>query len=70
MTVLREPFADHSSETAHSLYGKLCVHLKEIMQLQGIEGLLQWDQEAMMPPKAAAARANQVGRLTERPGLL
>ncbi|KAF9298199.1 hypothetical protein BGZ74_009496 [Mortierella antarctica] len=63
MTVLREPFTDHSSETAHSLYDKLCVHLKEIMQLQGIEGLLQWDQEAMMPPKAAAARANQSSAL-------
>lgn len=60
MTVLGEPFIDHTFETARSLYSKLCVYLKEIMQLQGIEGLLQWDQETMMPPKAAAARANQV----------
>ncbi|KAG0013325.1 hypothetical protein BGZ82_002178, partial [Podila clonocystis] len=63
MTVLREPSIDHSSETTRSLYSKLCVYLKEIMQLQGIEGLLQWDQETMMPPKAAAARANQSSAL-------
>ncbi|KAF9171532.1 hypothetical protein BGX21_007816 [Mortierella sp. AD011] len=59
MTVLAKSSAELGSESARSLYEKLSVRLKDIGHLNSISGLLQWDQEVMMPPKAAAARAMQ-----------
>ncbi|KAF9351632.1 hypothetical protein BGX26_010410 [Mortierella sp. AD094] len=59
MTALAKSSAELSSESARSLYDQLSVRIKDIVHLKGISGLLQWDQEVMMPPKAAAARATQ-----------
>ncbi|KAG0332741.1 hypothetical protein BG004_001120 [Podila humilis] len=50
-------------ESSRSLYSKLCPLLKEISQLKSVVALLQWDTEVMMPSKAAAARAKQLGVL-------
>ncbi|KAG0051886.1 hypothetical protein BGZ83_003213 [Gryganskiella cystojenkinii] len=60
MTVLAKSTAELSTESVRSLYEKLCVRLKEINHLQGIAGILQWDQEVMMPVKAADSRAEQL----------
>lgn len=40
-------------------YQKLLAQMKEISALAQVGGLLSWDQETMMPPAAAAARAEQ-----------
>ena len=44
-------------------YDALLVHLRQTAALSQIAGLLHWDQEAMMPPKGAAQRAEQAGAL-------
>ncbi|KAF9404466.1 hypothetical protein BGZ94_004156, partial [Podila epigama] len=59
MTVLAKTTTELSSETARGLYDQLIVHAKEISHLQGISGLLGWDQEVMMPSNADESRANQ-----------
>ncbi|KAF9202230.1 hypothetical protein BGZ49_007589 [Haplosporangium sp. Z 27] len=59
MTAFAKPSTEFSSESARSLYDQLCVRVKDIVTLQGIGELIQWDQEAIMPPKAAAIRAQQ-----------
>eukprot|EP00903_Cladosiphon_okamuranus_P009155 g8748.t1 len=41
------------------LYGQLCGKLKEVERLAGIQGLLSWDEQVMMPAGGAASRANQ-----------
>jgi len=38
-------------------------HLAPIIRLQQIDGLLSWDQQTMMPPKATTARAEQMAAL-------
>ena len=60
MTVLAKSTAELSSESVRSLYEKLCVRMKEINHIQGIAGLLQWDQEVMMPANAVDSRSEQV----------
>ncbi|EFJ40298.1 hypothetical protein VOLCADRAFT_108221 [Volvox carteri f. nagariensis] len=40
-------------------YEALCERLKEISSLNGISGLLDWDEMVMMPPGAAASRGSQ-----------
>lgn len=37
--------------------------LAEVNDLGAIDGLLGWDQQTMMPPRAAAARANHLGTI-------
>lgn len=64
MVTLAKTSAELSSESVRSLYDQLCVRFKDIKRLQGIQGLLGWDQEVNMPPKAAATRAQQVGQLS------
>ena len=44
-------------------YEALLAHLKESAALGQIARLLHWDQEAMMPPRGAAQRAEQAGAL-------
>lgn len=60
MTVLAKTSAELSTESVRSLYDQLIVRVKEISHLEAASGLLQWDQEVMMPPKAADSRADQV----------
>jgi hypothetical protein len=42
---------------------ELCKELREIEALQGIQGLLGWDEQTMMPPGAAPARGAQKAAL-------
>ncbi|KAF9184779.1 hypothetical protein BGZ51_003139 [Haplosporangium sp. Z 767] len=63
MTVLAKTTTELSSESVRSLYDRLVVRLKELNHLQGISGLLHWDQEVMMPSKAHGARAEQLSTL-------
>ncbi|KAF9277627.1 hypothetical protein BGZ68_009162 [Mortierella alpina] len=63
MTVLAKTSAELSTESVRSLYDQLIVRVKEISHLEAASGLLQWDQEVMMPPKAADSRADQVSAL-------
>lgn len=60
MTVLAKSSTELRSESVRSLYDQLTARLKDLNHLNGIAGLLNWDQEVMMPSKAAASRADQV----------
>eukprot|EP01125_Pyxidicula_operculata_P021186 TRINITY_DN8069_c0_g1_i1.p1 TRINITY_DN8069_c0_g1~~TRINITY_DN8069_c0_g1_i1.p1 ORF type:complete len:543 (+),score=141.51 TRINITY_DN8069_c0_g1_i1:91-1629(+) len=51
------------SKPVRVLYEDLCKQLKEITHLRGIAGLLDWDQQVMMPSKAAESRAHQSNAL-------
>jgi carboxypeptidase Taq len=44
-------------------YDLLTGRLEEISRLGGVMSTLHWDQEVMMPPGAAAARANQMAAM-------
>lgn len=44
-------------------YDALCERLKELSALNGISGLLGWDEMVMMPPGAAESRGNQKAAL-------
>ncbi|KAF9080640.1 hypothetical protein BGX29_005151, partial [Mortierella sp. GBA35] len=59
MTVASSFAADLRSESVRSLYDKLIARQKDINHINGIGGILHWDQEVMMPSKAAAVRAEQ-----------
>ncbi|KAG0355145.1 M32 carboxypeptidase Taq metallopeptidase peptidase [Gamsiella multidivaricata] len=63
MTILAKSSAELSLESVRSLYDQLSVHLKDLSVLQGITRLLFWDQETMMPAKAAPIRAQQLSVL-------
>ena len=41
-------------------YDELMERLKDISLVRQVGGLLSWDQEVLMPPKAAALRAEQL----------
>lgn len=40
-------------------YNQLLVHLEDVVHLSRIGGLLEWDQETLMPPGGAEARGKQ-----------
>ncbi|KAG0271222.1 hypothetical protein BGZ95_000975 [Linnemannia exigua] len=63
MTIPATTATDFRSESVRSLYDQLILHLKGLSHLKGINGILRWDQEVMMPKKAAAARAAQLSTL-------
>ncbi|MEN0040577.1 MAG: hypothetical protein AAF764_04490, partial [Pseudomonadota bacterium] len=44
-------------------YEDLMGHMSRVQALSQVAGLLSWDQEVMMPPKGATARAEQAGAL-------
>ena len=44
-------------------YVQLMSRMKEIETVGQIQGLLGWDQEVMMPPKAAPLRAEHLALL-------
>ena len=50
--------------TSAEAYAALLAHLKETHALAQVARLLSWDQEAMMPPKGAEARAAQAGAMS------
>jgi carboxypeptidase Taq len=45
-------------------YQKLCERFREIALVGGVAGLLSWDQDTYMPPKAAPFRADQLACLS------
>ncbi|MEO1000986.1 MAG: carboxypeptidase M32 [Pseudomonadota bacterium] len=47
----------------HPAYDALLAHHARIAALDRVSGLLSWDQEVMMPPKGAEARAEEAGAL-------
>ncbi|ORZ27762.1 M32 carboxypeptidase Taq metallopeptidase peptidase [Lobosporangium transversale] len=63
MTVLAKSSAQLSSEPVRSLYEQLCTRVKDVSYLQGVAGLLHWDQEVMMPSKAGDVRAKQLSAI-------
>ncbi|DAC34614.1 MAG TPA: carboxypeptidase M32, partial [Candidatus Thalassarchaeaceae archaeon] len=46
-------------------YDELLFNLKDIEMVGQIGGLLGWDQEVLMPPKAAAIRAEQLAWISK-----
>ena len=46
-------------------YDALMERMRELDVMGQISGLLGWDQEVMMPPKAAALRAEQLAWLSK-----
>ncbi|KAG0287081.1 hypothetical protein BGZ97_007200 [Linnemannia gamsii] len=63
MTVTTTTSADLRSESVRTLYDQVMARCKDIDHLNGIGGLLNWDQEVMMPPKATAVRSEQLSVL-------
>ncbi len=49
--------------TGAEAYQALLAHLKTSVSLGQVAGLVSWDQEVMMPPKGAEARADQAGAM-------
>lgn len=49
--------------TADTAYEELTTRLAELKDLDAISGLLAWDQQTMMPPRAGAVRAEQMATL-------
>jgi len=49
--------------TFENRYQDFLSHYERLSALRQIGGILSWDQETMMPPKGAAARAVQMGSL-------
>ncbi len=45
-------------------YEELLRLLRDVANLSGVSNLLSWDQEAMMPPRAGAYRAEQIAIVT------
>ncbi|KAG0231001.1 M32 carboxypeptidase Taq metallopeptidase peptidase [Mortierella sp. GBAus27b] len=60
MAALAKTSTGLGSEPIRSLYDQLCTRFRDIRRLQGVVSLLSWDQEVMMPPKAAEIRAHQM----------
>ncbi|GAX80590.1 hypothetical protein CEUSTIGMA_g8027.t1 [Chlamydomonas eustigma] len=52
-----------SEQNVKETYDKLCEKLKDLSSLQGISGLLGWDEMVMMPSGAAASRGAQKAAL-------
>lgn len=50
--------------TPDAAYTALVEHARQTEALDQVAGLLSWDQEAMMPPKGAEARAEQAGAMS------
>lgn len=51
------------SDTPPVALSELLSHLRQTAALEQVAGLLSWDQEAVMPPKGAAQRAEQAGAM-------
>ncbi|HEU4456802.1 MAG TPA: carboxypeptidase M32 [Longimicrobium sp.] len=53
-----------TSPDTPTTYAELAAHLRETATLQSASSLIGWDQETYMPPKAAAARGEQIAALS------
>jgi carboxypeptidase Taq len=60
----RETRESGMPEPTRALYAEVLEQIREIYQLTSIGSLLGWDQQVMMPPKAAPLRAAQSAALT------
>ena len=45
-------------------YKKLLDRIKDLIILQNVQGILQWDMETMMPPRAVKQRSQQLALLS------
>jgi carboxypeptidase Taq len=52
------------STNIHSAYKKLLAKTKDLIILQSAEGIIHWDMETMMPPKAVEQRSLQLALLS------
>lgn len=48
----------------HSAYKRLLKRTKDLIVLQSVESIIQWDMETMMPPKAVEQRSQQLALLS------
>jgi carboxypeptidase Taq len=48
----------------HSTYKKLLAKTKDLIVLQSVEGIIHWDMETMMPPRAVEQRSQQLALLS------
>src|SRR5215213_2712193 len=60
---MSEP-ASPENRPENPAYAELTRHLRETATLASIEGLIGWDQETYMPPKAAVFRGEQMAAIT------
>jgi len=51
------------SNTCSTVYSKVTAHLREITALEGINGLIGWDEMVMQPEGASSAKAKQKSAL-------
>jgi carboxypeptidase Taq len=51
-------------QETNSLYKKLLERIKDVMVLSTAEGIIHWDMETMMPPKAVQQRSEQLALLS------
>ena len=64
----RLPFTSMKAATAPSdeakrLYESLCEKLRKVSYLEGVQGLVSWDELVMMPPGSENSRGKQKGAL-------
>ena len=52
-----------SSHECRDFYQKLIVKLEERSRLEGVMGIMHWDQEVIMPSGATEARSKQMAAL-------
>ena len=52
------------STSIHSAYKKLLAKTKDLIILQSAEGIIHWDMETMMPPRAVEQRSLQLALLS------
>jgi len=52
------------STNVHSVYKKLLAEAKDLIVLQSAEGIIHWDMETMMPPRAVQLRSEQLALLS------
>ena len=58
---VRSPRVDGDLPVPSKTYAKLIQLVRDVYTATSIEGLLDWDQETYMPPRAAETRAAQMG---------
>jgi carboxypeptidase Taq len=54
------PQHPHDRSSHEQLFDDVCAHARQTAVLASVESLLNWDEQTMMPPRAASHRATQV----------